>query len=179
MTTFVNSLVGLGLSLCIGLACGAQQRSEAGASPAGARKEIIQVKESGKAGALLDEARKAIMAGDQLYFRAFASGDSMQLTRLYSADCWIMPPKGPTLCGPEAPLELFQAAYHRVGLRSGRLITADVFGDGAGFVTEEGYWESYNAGHQLLDKGSYLALWQKTGGGWKMFRQSFHSDREK
>lgn len=159
MAIFFNTLVGLGLLLCAGLRCPAQEKVGANAP--------------------LDEARKAIEAGDRQYFQAFANGDSALLTHLYTGDCWIMPPKGPTLCGPDAPLTLFQTAYHQFGLRNGRLITADLFGEGKNFITEEGFWECYDAGHRLLDKGSFLALWRKTGDGWKMFRQSFHSDREK
>ena len=159
MATLVNTLIRLGLSLCIGLTCPAQQKSGTDTS--------------------LDGVRRAIAARDRLYFGAFVKGDSTLLTTLYTEDCWILPPEGPTLCGPDAPLELFQVAYHQFGLRDGRLITADVFGDGVNFVTEEGYWECYDDERQLLDKGSYLVLWRKTAGGWKIFRQALHRNREK
>lgn len=171
MATFVKDLIGLSLSLCIGLVCPAQQKSGIGASLDHAPKAPDEARSS------LDEARKAIAAGDQLYFQAFANGDPALLIHLYTGDCWIMPPKGPTLCGPDAPLELFQTAF-KGGLRNGRLITAEIFGDGVYFVTEEGFWECYGDGHRLLDRGSFLALWRKTPDGWKMFRQSFHSDQE-
>jgi hypothetical protein len=47
------------------------------------------------------------------------------------------------------------------------------------FVTEEGFWQTFDADNKLLNNGKFLVLWKKTPGGWKMFRDSFSSDREK
>jgi hypothetical protein len=65
-----------------------------------------------------------------------------------------------------------------MGLRSGKLITTAVYGDGSKFVTEEGLWKSFDASGNLFDDGKYLVLWKKTKNGWKMFRDSFSSNRE-
>jgi len=89
-----------------------------------------------------------------------------------------MPPNAPTLCGIDAPLDFFKTAYNKVGIRNGRFITIDVFGDGVEFVTEEGFWESFDANNKLFDNGKFLVLWKKTADGWKMFRDSFSSDRD-
>ena len=70
-------------------------------------------------------------------------------------------------------------AYNKFGLRNGKFITIDVFGDGEEFVTEEGFWQSFEANNNLFDNGKFLVLWKKTPDGWKMFRDSFSSDRDK
>jgi ketosteroid isomerase-like protein len=127
----------------------------------------------------LQEAKKAIAAGNEVYFQAFAKGDSSIFMDCYAKDCWIMPPNAPALCGIEAPLEFFKIAYNKWGLRNGKFITVDVFGDGAEFVTEEGFWQSFGADNKLLDNGKFLVLWKKTPDGWKRFRDSFNSDRDK
>ena len=127
----------------------------------------------------LAEAKKAIAASNELYFQAFATGDSSLFIDRYAKDCWIMPPNTPTLCGADAPLAFFKTAYNTFGLRNGRFITIDVFGDGVEFVTEEGFWESFNASNKPLDNGKFLVLWKKTPAGWKMFRDSFSSDNKK
>ena len=129
------------------------------------------------ANASLEEAKKAIAASNEIYFQAFAKGDSSIFIDRYAKDCWIMPPNTPTLCGVDAPHEFFKTAYNKFGLRNGRLITIDVFGDGLEFVTEEGFWQSFDADNKLLDNGKFLVLWKKTPDGWKMFRDSFSSDR--
>jgi ketosteroid isomerase-like protein len=132
-----------------------------------------------KTNAMLEEAKKAIETSNEIYFQAFATGDSSLFIDLYAKDCWIMPPNAPTLCGDGAPLEFFKTAYYKYGLRNGHFITIDVFGDGVEFVTEEGFWQTFDGDNRLTDHGKFLVLWKKTADGWKMFRDSFNSDRSK
>jgi ketosteroid isomerase-like protein len=127
----------------------------------------------------LDEAKMAIASSNAIYFRAFAKGDSSLFIDRYAKDCWIMPPNAPTLCGINAPLEFFKTAYNKYGIRNGKFITIDVFGDGLEFVTEEGFWQSFDADNKMTDHGKFLVLWKKTEDGWKMYRNSFSSDRDK
>jgi len=127
----------------------------------------------------LEEAKKAIQASNEIYFQAFVTGDSSILIDRYAKDCWIMPPNAPALCGVNAPLEFFKTAYNELGLRNGKFISIDVFGDDLEFVTEQGFWQSFDIYNKLLDNGKFLVLWKKTPDGWKMFRDSFSSDREK
>jgi len=129
--------------------------------------------------ASLEEAKKAIAVSNEIYFQAFAKGDSSIFIDRYAKDCWIMPPNAPALCGADAPLEFFRTAYNKFGIRNGKFITIDVFGDGVKFVTEEGFWQSFDADNKLFDNGKFLVLWKKTPDGWKMFRDSFSSDRGK
>ena len=127
----------------------------------------------------LEEAKKAIAASNEIYFQAFVKGDSSLFIARYAKDCWIMPPNAPALCGEDAALEFFNTAYHTFGVRNGKFITIDVFGDGGEFVTEEGFWQSFDADNKVFDNGKFLVLWKKTPDGWKMFRDSFSSDRYK
>jgi len=127
----------------------------------------------------LEEVKKAIAVSNDLYFQAFAKGDSSLFIDRYAKDCWIMPPNAPTLCGVDAPYEFFKTAYYKFGLRNGKFINIDIFGDAVEFVTEEGFWQSFDAKNKLFDNGKFLVLWKKTPDGWKMFRDSFNSDRDK
>ena len=127
----------------------------------------------------LDEARAAIAKSNALYFQSFAKNDSSVFIDRYAKDCCIMAPGMPAQCGPDAPLNFFRIAYGEIGLRDGKFITTDVYGDGEEFVTEEGLWQSFNAVDKLFDNGKFLVLWKKTPDGWKMFRDSFSSDRGK
>jgi ketosteroid isomerase-like protein len=127
----------------------------------------------------LEEAKKAIAASNEVFFQAFAKGDSSLFTDRYARDCWIMRPNAQTLCGKDAPLEFFKLAYNKFGVRNGKFITIDVFGDGVEYVTEVGFWQLFGIDNKLLDDGKFLVLWKKTTEGWKMFRDSFNSDRSK
>jgi ketosteroid isomerase-like protein len=135
--------------------------------------------QSSKDNSGLEEARAAIAKSNDIYFEAFAKGDSSIFIGRYAKDCCIMPPNAAAMCGENAPLEFFRIAYYKIGLRNGRFITTDVFGDGSGFVTEVGTWKSFDANNTLFDNGKFLVLWKKTPDGWKMFRDSFSSDRNK
>ncbi len=127
----------------------------------------------------LEMARKEIAASNALYFQAFAKGDSSLLIERYTKDCWIMPANAPALCGVDAPLELYRMAYYKAGLRNGKFITIEVFGDAVEYVTEVGFWRTFDANNQVVNNGKFLVLWKKTLNGWKMFRDSFSSDRDK
>ncbi|WP_221408132.1 YybH family protein [Fulvivirga imtechensis] len=125
----------------------------------------------------LAEARQAIEKSNAIYFQAFVKGDSSIFIERYAKDCCIMAPNAPAKCGPDAALAFYRIAYHQFGLRDGRFITQEIFGDGKEFVTEVGLWESYNANGELYDHGKFMVLWKKTQDGWKMFRDSFSSNR--
>ncbi|HZE86060.1 MAG TPA: nuclear transport factor 2 family protein, partial [Puia sp.] len=127
----------------------------------------------------LEEAKKAIAASNDIYFQAFVKGDSSIFIDRYAKDCCIMPPGMPALCGPTAPLDFFRIAYGQIRLRNGKFTTTDIYGDGGEFVTEEGLWQSFDAHNVLFDNGKFLVLWKKTPSGWKMFRDSFSSDKGK
>ena len=127
----------------------------------------------------LEEAKKAIAASNAIYFQAFAKGDSSLFIDRYAKDCWIMRPNTPALCGVDAALEFFKIGYQKFGVRDGKFITIDVFGDGVEYVTEVGFWQLLDAGNKVVDKGKSLVLWKKNPDGWKMFRHSFSSDRHK
>lgn len=124
----------------------------------------------------LASAKKAIAASNAIYFQSFVKGDSSIFINRYAKDCWIMAPGAPAMHGPNAPLAFFRKAYRDIGLRNGKFITTDVFGNGKEYVTEVGIWQSFDAKGKMFDNGKFLVLWKKTADGWKMFRDSFSSD---
>ena len=128
---------------------------------------------------ILKEAREAIARSNEIYFQAFVKGDSSIFIERYAADCCIMAPDLPAICGENAALHFFKIAYYHIGLRNGKFITTNIYGDGKEFVTEEGLWESFDANNIMFDNGKFLVLWKKTPAGWKMFRDSFSSNRLK
>jgi hypothetical protein len=83
----------------------------------------------------------------------------------------------PAVCGPHAVLAFFRIAYEIIGLRNGKFTTTAIYGDGETFGTEEGRWQSFDKNNVLFDNGKFLVLWKKTAKSWKMFRDSFSSDR--
>ena len=125
----------------------------------------------------LAEARKAIAESNDLYFQSFVKNDPSIFVNRYAKDACIMAPNSPAGCGTEAITNFFNGAYNDYGLRGGKFITTAVYGDGKEYVTEEGFWQSFDASGKLFDDGKFLVLWKKTPEGWKMFRDSFSSNR--
>ncbi|MEJ1239253.1 nuclear transport factor 2 family protein [Chryseolinea sp. T2] len=125
----------------------------------------------------LEEAKKAIAKSNEIYFQAFVKNDSSIFINRYAKDACIMAPNSPALCGADAPLHFFKLAYNSFGLRNGKFITTQVYGVGENYVVEEGLWQSFDARNSLFDDGKFLVLWKKTQEGWKMFRDSFSSNR--
>lgn len=121
-------------------------------------------------------AKKEIAKSNAIYFQAFVKGDSSIFIDRYAKDCSIMVPNAPAMSGANAALDFFRMAYYGAGLRNGKFITTDIFGDGEEFVTETGSWQSFNSKGELFDDGKFLVLWKKTPQGWKMFRDSFSSN---
>lgn len=125
----------------------------------------------------LEEAKKAIEESNALYFQSFVKNDPTIFIERYAKDCCIMAPNAPAQCGKDAPAKFFKIAYEKFGLRNGRFITQEIYGIDENYVVEVGLWESYNADNELFDDGKFLVLWKKTEDGWKMFRDSFSSNR--
>lgn len=128
------------------------------------------------ASAQLEEAKKAIAASNARYFKSFVNNDSSIFINSYAADACILAPNAPAACGRETFAQFFRSAYQDYGLRNGKFITTNIYGDGKEYVTEEGLWQSYNAKGELFDDGKFLVLWKKTKNGWKMYRDSFSSN---
>lgn len=128
---------------------------------------------------MLDDARKAIAASNEIYWQAFAKNDPSLFVDRYAEDCWIMPPNAPAVCGPDAVRDFFLASYSKFGVRNGKFITVDVYGVSEDLVAEVGFWKVYDGGNSEFDDGKYLVLWKRTAKGWKMWRDSFSSNRIK
>jgi len=128
------------------------------------------------ASAQLEEAKTAISKSNALYFQAFVKNDSSIFINSYAEDACILAPSAQPFCGPKAFARFFRGGYDEYGLRNGKFITTNVYGDGREYVTEEGLWQSINAKGEVFDDGKFLVLWKKTSKGWKMFRDSFSSN---
>jgi ketosteroid isomerase-like protein len=126
----------------------------------------------------MEEVTKAIAQSNAIYFQSFVENDPSIFTDRYAEDACIMAPFAPQVCGKENAEKFFRDAYDNYGLRNGKFITTAIYGDASEYVTEEGLWQSFDAKGELFDDGKFLVLWKWTGEGWKMYRDSFSSNRQ-
>lgn len=122
----------------------------------------------------LSEAKKAIAEANASQFALFAKNDGSVLA-LYTDDACLLQPNGKTLCGKQNIAQFFQAAY-AAGVRSGKITTLDVYGDGKEYVTEVNTAQVFDANGKLVDDSKSVVIWKKTSKGWKMFRDMFNSN---
>src|SRR5947207_1635404 len=122
----------------------------------------------------LAQTEKAIADSHRLFFAALAGGDSAAFVDRFATDSWIMGPGGGVSCGDGAAGELFVLLHKGLCVRSGRFITADVFGNSGEFATELGFYQLFDGAGRIVGDGSLMVLWRKTSAGWKMFRTSFN-----
>jgi ketosteroid isomerase-like protein len=126
---------------------------------------------------LLEEAKKAIAKSNAIHFELYAKNDG-SVVDLFTEDACILAPNMPALCGREGIGKFFKDAFATGGVRSGKITTLNVYGDGRNYVTEEGLYQVFDASGKLVDDGKYLILWKKTKNGWKDYRDMFSSNRK-
>ncbi len=123
--------------------------------------------------AMLEEARKAIIASNAIYSDLANKKDGSILTR-YTEDACLLPPHAPTVCGRENLAKFFKDGPKI----NGKFTILNLYGDGKEYVTEESLYEISDLNGNKLDDGKILVVWKKTKDGWKMYRDMFSSNHE-
>ncbi len=125
----------------------------------------------------LTAVKKAIENTNTLYFNLFAKKDRSIVT-LYTDDASLLAPNAPAISGNKALKKDFEDTFADGKVKGVKFKTSNVYGDSKEYVTEEGSWEVFDTAGKLLDNGKYLKLWRRTNSGWKIFRDSFNSNRK-
>lgn len=123
----------------------------------------------------LAEAKKAIAANNAIYHQAFAKHDSTIFVNSYAEDACVLPPNTTMVCGRAEIAKFFTEGY-KMGIRGGKLVTTNIYGDGIDYVTEEGYGQIFDKNGAVIDEAKYIVVWKKTPQGWKMYRDIFNSN---
>ncbi|WP_259071325.1 YybH family protein [Mucilaginibacter sp. X4EP1] len=125
----------------------------------------------------LTAVKKAIEKTNILYFDLFAQKDTA-IVNLYTDDACLLSPNMPPICGKKALEKDFGDTFAAGQVKGVKFQTGEVYGDGKGYITEEGTWQVFDPNGKLLDDGKYLKLWRATKDGWKIFRDLFNSNHK-
>ena len=123
--------------------------------------------------AMLEDARKDIIASNAIYSDLANKNDGSILT-LYTEDACLLPPNAPAVCGRENLAKFFKDGPKI----NGKFTIINLYGDGKEYVTEESLYEISDLSGNKLDDGKILVVWKKTKEGWKMHRDMFSSNHE-
>ncbi len=127
------------------------------------------------AGAAAAEA--AIRAGTTAWNDAYNAGDVEKIVALYSEDTVVMPPYVPAISGRDALkayLTKDMAAAKTAGLvAKDGTSSVGVSGD---LAWHAGSSSVVDAAGKTVETGSYIEVWRRTNGQWRMVRDIWNDD---
>jgi uncharacterized protein (TIGR02246 family) len=129
---------------------------------------LVSVPQSASA----QDARAEVTAAAEKMEVAFNQKDAATLTALYADNAIVMPPGVEPLKGHEAIRAMWESLDASTPTLA--LSTTDVMPVGD-LAIETGSWSMTAPDGSHADHGSYLAVWKKTDGGWKMVRDTWNS----
>ena len=109
---------------------------------------------------------------DQAWQKAYNAGDAAAVTALYTADAKVMAPGAEPASGAKAIQALFAASAGKGATNTLTMVDIVGFGD---YALETGGWVANGADGKHLDHGSFVTLYKKVGGGWKIYRDTWNS----
>lgn len=103
---------------------------------------------------------------------AFNAGDAAAMAALYTTDARLMPPGSEPVSGTAAIRGYF--ASQMTGGAKFALTPGEAMGFGD-FAFESGKWVATGADGKHLDHGTYVSLFRKVDGAWKLHRDTWNS----
>lgn len=116
--------------------------------------------------------RAEIEKASQAWQTAYNAGDAAALAALYTPDATVMAPGAAAASGRAAIEALFKADVAKGAKNT--LTTNEVFG-GGDYAIEVGGWVANAADGSHLDHGSYVTVYKKVDGSWKIYRDTWNS----
>ena len=116
--------------------------------------------------------RAQIVKVGEAWQAAFNAGDAAALTALYTADARLLPPGSEPVAGSAAIKAYFTSQM--AGGAKFTLTQSEVMPAGD-YAFESGKWVATAADGKHLDHGSYVTLFRKVDGAWKLHRDTWNS----
>jgi uncharacterized protein (TIGR02246 family) len=116
--------------------------------------------------------RAQIEKMDKAWQAAYNAGDAAAVAALYADDAKVMAPGAAAASGRAA----IQAAFAQDIARGSKntLTTEEVFG-GGDYAIAVGGWVETGADGSHKDHGTYVTVYRKVGGDWKIYRDTWNS----
>jgi len=118
------------------------------------------------------DARAGIEATNGLFVEALARGDAAAVAQLYTPDALLLPPGRDPVEGRPAIAAYWQGAAEGIG--GATLDTVEV-GDHGDEAYEVGRYTLADPAGEPIDRGSYIVLWRRVQGAWRLHRDIWNS----
>jgi uncharacterized protein (TIGR02246 family) len=124
------------------------------------------------AGAARADDRADIQALNDAFSAAAQKGDSAAMAALYAPDAVMLPPDNSVVTG--AAIGPYLARLEK-GAAHLKLTTTDVVRLSPDFIREVGVASFDTLGDKPVNvKGTYVVVWKRVGGTWKLWTDIFH-----
>ena len=114
-----------------------------------------------------------ITIANKTFMRAFAEGDIMALTALYSPTAQLLPPNSGPISIPKT-IGAFWQGVMNMGIKQVRLETLELE-DLEETVIESGKYSLLGTNEAPMDHGKYLVVWKLLDGQWKLHRDIWNT----
>lgn len=99
-------------------------------------------------------------------------GDGAGMAALYAPDAVMLPPDNSVVAGPA--IGPYLASFEK-GVANLKLTTTDVVRLSPDYIREVGVASFDTLGEKPASfKGTYVVVWKRVGGGWKLWTDIFH-----
>ena len=115
-----------------------------------------------------------IQQANNEFVNAIKNGDANAISMIYSSDAKLFPPNKEVIEGRETIKDVWSFNL-KLGIKEAILktLSAESYGNTA---IEEGRYELYADGHQMLDQGKYIVIWKKEDGKWKLEKDIWNTN---
>lgn len=118
--------------------------------------------------------RREIEDGDRAFEANFDRQDADGMARLYTQDGQLLPPGSDVVTGRDGIAAFWQGIFD-MGVASAQLETVEVEDHGETAI-EVGRFTLGDADEQTVDHGTFLVVWKRDDGGWKLHRDIWNSN---
>jgi uncharacterized protein (TIGR02246 family) len=116
-----------------------------------------------------------LSAANDAFVAAFLSGDVHAVSRRYTPDGQLLPPGSDVITGHDA-IEGYWRGVMAMGLGSLTLTSDEVERHGDTAI-ELGHYALGLPDGSAVDEGTYLVIWKKSDGGWRLHRDIWNTNR--
>lgn len=119
--------------------------------------------------------QREIAAANARFMDAFRNADPAALAACYTPDAQLLPTNSDVVAGTDA-IAGFWGSVLGLGVAAVRLETVEVEGNGD-LAVEVGRYALATADGAEADRGKYVVVWHRAGGGWKLHRDIWNTSR--
>ena len=116
----------------------------------------------------IKQGEASVLQTNQLFMKAYKSGDSVTVSKCFTSDAKVMAPHMEPVKSRKS-ITGFISNLRKSGVVDFKFKMMKIWGDSS-ILVEEGTYQQFDKDEDQIDTGEYIALWQLESGNWKIYR---------